>query len=174
MYENKGIHRGLFGKIRLVQALRQGQYDVAMLFQNAFEAALWTFLAGIPKRVGFPTDGRHLLLSNAVSNPGKKEEIHQVHFFQELVRQFFGISSPRSPNLVILEEEEIRFAKEVPVLSSGKGNVLIGINPGSVYGTAKRWVPERFAEVADRLLENILAERLPNGSAQCVLRWWSW
>ncbi|MEK7293576.1 MAG: HAD-IIIA family hydrolase, partial [Nitrospirota bacterium] len=29
--------------------------------------------------------------------------------------------------------------------------LLIGLNPGSTYGGAKRWLPERFAETADRL-----------------------
>jgi heptosyltransferase-2 len=30
---------------------------------------------------------------------------------------------------------------------------LIGLNPGSTYGGAKRWIPERYAEAANRLSE---------------------
>ena len=31
------------------------------------------------------------------------------------------------------------------------GDVVIGLSPGAAYGTAKRWLPERFAESANRL-----------------------
>ena len=36
---------------------------------------------------------------------------------------------------------------------------VIGINPGSTYGRAKRWAPERFAEVAQRMSRRIEEER---------------
>jgi len=30
-------------------------------------------------------------------------------------------------------------------------DLLVGVNPGATYGTAKRWLPDRFAELCDRL-----------------------
>jgi heptosyltransferase-2 len=38
-------------------------------------------------------------------------------------------------------------------------DVVIGINPGSTYGEAKRWFPERFAEVTERLCRTIRESR---------------
>lgn len=34
-------------------------------------------------------------------------------------------------------------------------DIVVGINPGSTYGDAKRWLPERFAEVTERLCRTI-------------------
>ncbi|MCI5148358.1 MAG: glycosyltransferase family 9 protein, partial [Candidatus Electrothrix sp. MAN1_4] len=58
IYDKQGQHQGLLGKLRLASELRQHNYDLTILLQNAFEAALITFLARIPIRGGYTTDGR--------------------------------------------------------------------------------------------------------------------
>jgi len=45
-------------KWSLARALRAEHFDCAILLQNAFEAALLTRLAKIPKRIGYDRDGR--------------------------------------------------------------------------------------------------------------------
>src|SRR3989442_5361847 len=66
LYRDPGPHAGLGGKLTLARLLRRGRYDLAMLFQNAFEAAAITALAGIPNRYGYATDGRSFLLTHRV------------------------------------------------------------------------------------------------------------
>ena len=58
LYRNPGAHSGIGGKWRLARLLRSRQFDLAVLFQNAFEAALLAATAGIPYRYGYPTDRR--------------------------------------------------------------------------------------------------------------------
>ena len=50
IYDRDRRHRGLRGRLRLVQELRKRGFDAAVLLQNAFEAALLSVLAGIPIR----------------------------------------------------------------------------------------------------------------------------
>src|SRR6266576_2304256 len=50
IYNDQGRHKGIFGKIRLILELRKRRFDLAILLQNAFEAAFLVFLAGIPQR----------------------------------------------------------------------------------------------------------------------------
>ena len=39
-YDREGLHAGLSGRRRLISELRSRDFDLAILFQNAFEAAL--------------------------------------------------------------------------------------------------------------------------------------
>ena len=78
VYEDPGSHTGLMGKWTLAETLRRRRFDMALLFQNAFEAALLTVLAGIPRRYGYGTDGRGLLLSDSVPVPTRSKIGHQV------------------------------------------------------------------------------------------------
>jgi lipopolysaccharide heptosyltransferase II len=151
VYDDRGLHAGLTGKWRLANELRRGRFDLAILFQNAFEAALLAFLAGIPRRYGYATDGRRLLLSDPVPRPGRTAVSHQVHYYLEMLRPLGCEEGAKPPRLLLFREEEAAMAKRLAESGVGSSESLIGLNPGSTYGGAKRWLPERFAETADRL-----------------------
>src|SRR5881628_432336 len=153
LYRDPGPHAGLGGKLTLARLLHRGRYDVAILFQNAFEAAALTALAGIPNRYGYATDGRSFLLTHRVPLTPKIRQIrrsHQVHYYLELLRPLGIQVEPEPPTLRTTPDEDAEAIEHLRAFEVDVKKVLIGLNPGSVYGTAKRWLPERFAEVADR------------------------
>ncbi len=164
VYDDRGQHAGLTGKWRLANAMRRGRFDLAILFQNAFEAALLTFLAGIPCRYGYATDGRRLLLSDPVPRPGRGAISHQVEYYLGMLRPLGCEEPAASPRLVLFREEETAMAKRLAESGISGAELLIGLNPGSTYGGAKRWLPERFAETADRLAGQLNAKVLIVGA----------
>ena len=122
--------------------LRARRFDCAILLQNAFEAAWIAWLARIPTRIGYKRDGRQLLLTRAVDVP-KPGEIprHERFYYLELLRRAGLID-----RIARERSDPIAFATAIP-----NGKRVIGVSPGAAYGTAKRWLPERFAEAAGAL-----------------------
>ncbi|XCN75287.1 MAG: lipopolysaccharide heptosyltransferase II [Candidatus Electrothrix aestuarii] len=154
IYDKQGHHQGLRGKLRLASELRQQNYDLTILLQNAFEAALITFLARIPIRGGYTTDGRGLLLTHRVRKHPEIKTKHQVHYYQEMIK---GLGLQRSENSLELfldsaaEEDADALIKKA--LQGGKADdiPIIGLNPGAAYGPAKCWPANKYAELAGRL-----------------------
>lgn len=151
LYRDPGPHSGLGGKLSLARLLNRGRYDLAILLQNAFEAALVTTLAGIPNRYGYATDGRSFLLTHRVSLTPQIRRKHQAEYYLELLRPLGIPVDPVAPTLRTTPEEDASAVGLLSSLGVPAGRFLIGLNPGSTYGAAKRWIPERFAEVADRV-----------------------
>ena len=71
VYDSMHRHKGLRGQVRMAKELAEQGLDLAILLQNAFEAAWLAYLARIPRRAGYNTDARSLLLTHSV--PLKKE-----------------------------------------------------------------------------------------------------
>jgi heptosyltransferase-2 len=157
VYEDPGRHAGLAGKWALANAIRRARFQLAILFQNAFEAALLTFLAGIPARCGYATDGRGFLLTDSVAVPTRTKISHQVHYYLDLLRPLGAVTSAVPPRLYLTDEEEGAMAVKLADAGVGGSDFVVGLNPGSVYGGAKRWLPERFAETAERLIQDCQA-----------------
>lgn len=155
LYDDKGIHAGLAGKWTLAGTLRRMRFDLAVLFQNAFEAAFLTWLAGIPRRYGYATDGRALFLTDPVAVPDPGLLTHQVGYYWNMLTLLGLIGEPPAPALASLPDEERTMAERLASAGIGSDDIIIGINPGSTYGHAKRWLPERFADTARRLAERL-------------------
>src|SRR3989338_4298585 len=141
----------LLVKLSLALQLNRGRYDLAILLQNAFEAAAVTALAGIPNRYGYATDGRSFLLTHRVPLTPKVRRKHQVEYYLELLRPLGIPVEPVAPMLRTTPGEDAAAHELLQAFGVKPDQVVIGLNPGSVYGSAKRWLPERFAQVADRL-----------------------
>lgn len=152
VYDKQGRHAGFAGKVRLASTLRALRFDLAVLFQNAFDAALITWLAGIPRRMGNTSDGRRLLLTHGFAYREIGDECHHVDNYLRMLANF-GIVGSSTKRLCLLTTaaEDAAVADLLAGAGIGADDFVLGINPGATFGSAKRWYPERFAAVAGQL-----------------------
>lgn len=139
----------------VARGLRRRKFDCAILLQNAFEAALIAWLARIPSRVGYNRDGRRLLLTRAITVPEPGEiPRHERFYYLELLRRAGILETLPASDAIHLE-------------GGGRNQTrnIVGVSPGAAYGTAKQWLPERFAEAAARVATARGAEVALFGSA---------
>jgi len=160
-----GEHGGMRGRLQMASRLRQEKFGAAILFQNALDAALISWLAGIPVRAGYARQGRGALLTHPVARPRKNDGLgHETHHYLELLRRLGLIDHyPLGERIVLAASEATRASaraqlcerieKEVgqPAHHIADARPLVGISPGATFGTAKRWPAPRFAELASLL-----------------------
>ena len=151
VFDDPGRHSGPAGIWRLSGQLRQKRFDAAILLQNAIEAALIATAARIPRRMGFATDGRGLLLTDRVwRRPGVKR-LHQSRYYLEMLK---GLNMPEHGRDLELELDPVDrewaqgFLRPYGI---GAGDLVVGLNPSATYGPAKQWFIDRWAELGDRL-----------------------
>src|SRR5258708_11608948 len=144
---------GLRAKREFAARLRQERFDGAILLQNAFDAALITWLAGIPERIGYNRDGRGRLLTRAIRVPEPGDiPRHERFYYLELLRRAGMIERfPIDADIRLDGAADARAAGAVHLRALGVDGPVTGISPGAAYGDAKPWLPERFAESARQL-----------------------
>ncbi|MGD9849869.1 MAG: lipopolysaccharide heptosyltransferase II [Nitrospirales bacterium] len=168
-YHWRGEHQGIMGLWKLVLFVKSMSFDMAVLFQNAFEAACIAWGAGIPRRVGYDTDGRRYLLTQPIATPSTGFQ-HHIQYYRTIVARAFSCKSvDRSPSLVLRLDEEMHARGKFPKVFDTPEGMLVGINPGSIYGSAKRWLPDRFAAVANSLLVDLRKASRDGKEPRCVI-----
>lgn len=160
-YDTAGEHKGFKGRLSLISQIKQKKFDLAVLFQNAFEAALLALMARIPRRAGYARELRTLLLTRRVPFTTDIEKTHHVFYYLNIVKALGG-GVPTEPRpLIHLKEGEIEWARE---FLKEKGftpdSSIIGCAPGASFGPAKRWPPGRFSSALEGLARELQATPL--------------
>ncbi|MEW6109369.1 MAG: lipopolysaccharide heptosyltransferase II [Nitrospirota bacterium] len=149
LYEKK--YESIPGKFKLANVLRKHNFCMAVLFQNAFDAAILSFLAGIPERIGYNRDGRGFLLTKRIEFDGYAKRLHHIEYYLNFVSKG-GIEAQYSaPWIYMSVDERLDARKKLEYLR----RPVIAINPGATYGSSKRWQPERYAEIARKVVEEM-------------------
>jgi lipopolysaccharide heptosyltransferase II len=127
--------KSIFATLRTIR--KQPRFDAAILFPNSLRSALEAWLAGIPRRVGFTGHNRRWLLNQVVAEEQRPGPIqHQVHRYLKMAREIGGSQVPAAG------------LKFLPRTKNNGAPAKVALCPGAEYGPAKRWLPERFSEVA--------------------------
>ena len=168
-YDPIGLHAGFSGREGLAAELRAQKFDVALLLQNAFDAAWLAWRANIPERIGYARNGRRFLLTKPVPLPQHGEiPAHEMFYYLELLRRANWLDSVQDETFIDLHvpDEKRRSADEF-LRKSGvrQGALRIAIGAGASYGSAKCWPPSGFAEVANRLQSEANADVILYGTA---------
>jgi lipopolysaccharide heptosyltransferase II len=169
VYDHKGKHKGFWGRERLARALRREKFDVAVLFQNAFDAAWIAWRARIPERIGYARDGRSFLLTRAVPVSKGEPPHHEVYDHLELLRGAGWLERlPQVGEISIAVAAQDRQQALERLFAAGvrKNAFRIAFASGAAYGSAKCWEPERYAALADRLIAAFDADVILFGAPQ--------
>ena len=143
-------------------------FDTAILLPNSFHGALMAWRAGIPERWGYRTDWRGPLLTRAIDPPFG---VHQVEYYQRLVRAL-GFSNGQEfperqcqPHVAVSDELRETGIRELKGAGWDGRRPLVVLAPGAAYGSAKRWPPASFAELARALASDGIQSVMVGGRA---------
>jgi heptosyltransferase-2 len=151
--------------------LRAGNFDAVLLLPNSLHAAIVAKRAGIAERWGYGADLRSPLLTR---RPPRPRGLHQVAYYQQLVRRLGFENGAGEPGIVV--PESARDAARTLLASRGRtgGTPLVAVAPGAAFGGAKRWPPESFAALVSALSEDgvqavVVGAAADRASADAVL-----
>ncbi len=151
--ERTGVRREV-QNIRLAAQLRTQRFDLVLLLTNSFRSALIAWLARIPRRVGYARDGRSWLLTDRLEplkRDGQFVPSPVLPYYIKIAEHVGCPVSDRKLRLGITPDQERAGAELAHHYGLDDGGAYTVINPGAAFGAAKCWLPERFAEVCDRL-----------------------
>ena len=148
------------------------QFDLAILLTNSFQTALLSKLGGVKTRFGYRNEGRSFLLTNPVAKPTWRSEKHEVFYYLNLVaavedsffgtRESFEIEPDNS--LSVSDERKDRARKTLRQSGVDLSRSIVALGVGSTNSLAKRWTPEGYAALNDKIQEEIGANVILIGS----------
>jgi heptosyltransferase II len=154
--------------LTLLRQLRNEEFDTAFILHRFFAASLLALALGIPRRLGFDWGNHGFALTGSVAFTLARSQAAQVARLIELVGK--PAAEPRLEFEV--DEESVLSARSVlREWGLDRDKPVVGIHPGGgeTSEAARRWLPDRFGELADLLVQNGIQVLMLQGPADEVL-----
>ncbi len=146
--------KGIIETIKLIQKLREEKFSLSITSTgiNPIKTGLLCYLAGIKYRLGENIEGKSFFYNLKVSFDKDSHEVESnINLAQKL-----GIEVKDKSSYIFRSMEDKNFARKIFAQHNLEGKLVIGMHPGSGIHQAefRRWPKERFALVADWLVNN--------------------
>ena len=141
----RGQHDGLLGFFRMVSAMKSCGADHVWVLHRSWRYAAAAWLAGIRYRSGYGTGNQQWFLNDSMPLDKAMKKAHpRVSVNAFLLRK--GIAPDDThPRMTPLPDAVVRAAEIVPQSSP---LIICGVGAADAI---RRWSPERFADLVDRL-----------------------
>ncbi len=151
---------GFFKLASTLNPIQQLKAEHCIVLPDSLRAAIVARLCGCTKITGYSGQWRSALLSNRMTRPENFRQTHESQLYLALLeRAIPECSSKKLPDLI-----DIDHAQWLQTALAGKVRPFIIFAPGAAFGSAKRWPPERFAQLADMIHEKLALPVVLTGS----------
>ncbi len=139
--------KGSLAKLGGEAAVLAGErYDLGISFHRGHGSLMMLRKAGIPRRIGFTNGGRFVFLTGGIPFEIQR---HRAWNHLRLIERCLSIDVDYNTlTEMVLDPTAVASIDER--LKPADGARLVGINPNAAWPT-RRWLPEGFAYVADRV-----------------------
>ncbi|MBM4348324.1 MAG: glycosyltransferase family 9 protein [Deltaproteobacteria bacterium] len=156
----KGWWRTIQEVWTFIQSLRRKKFDVAFDFHGILKSGLLSFLSGSRQRIGYEREsskeGNFLFSNKKVKLPTER-----ISRFDKNFHLLKGIGLEVEPEgyplFIPTEDRELVkafFEQLFPPMKSPSIAIHPGTSPKTLY---KRWLPDQYAQLADRLVRELKA-----------------
>lgn len=143
--------------------VRQVDFDHCIVLPDSLRAAAVGRAATSAPSTGYSGQWRSALLSNPILKPANFTEMHESELHFNLLSCVYRNATKADLPLIKFNESE--FSKIFSRLEIAAPQKYYLMAPGAAFGSAKRWPPHRFAELADLLQQNTGLPVILTGSA---------
>ena len=137
--------------------LRAGNFDACLLLAGSMRTSLPPFLARIPSRIGYRWSGRTILLTAHFRRPrpgGKQAAYPTKHYFQDLIKNLGCDARYARPIRLALSDDDKRETDRwLSSFGVASDAPILALAVGAGFGPSKIWPTDRFAEIADTMVE---------------------
>lgn len=155
--EVRSYHRGFPALVSEARELRaRRQYDLGICIPESFSSALLQRLAGVACVVGYGGGLRDLLVHHRVPVPaewGARRMVARERFVLQLLGAIGVEEMGTELELYVTANEEEEGRQVLAAGGVAEREPFVAMAPGASFGSAKRWSPVAYAEVADALID---------------------
>ncbi|MEW5895707.1 MAG: lipopolysaccharide heptosyltransferase II [Candidatus Omnitrophota bacterium] len=162
VYDEKGAHRWLWQKLKLIMKLRKYHFDAAFLLHRSWTRAFMVYLAGVRQRVGYDVKDLGRLLTRKVDVP--EGNIHRADYYLHVIESFGIPVTDRTIELSAPEDARRQVDSFLMLKGIRKDDFLAVVNPGGNW-PLKRWPKENFALLIERMIRELKIRVVISGSA---------